>query len=223
MQSNNHEGTPMKRGFGALVAVALMFGASLAQGQEQARDSRKPLLLAASPALQGPYSGTAIIVVPMGQQHVGFILNRSTGMHLAKLFPGHEPSAKVVDPVAFGGPEASQAIFAVRRGNPGQPSVHLFGDLYMTGNKRVVDSVIETTPNDARYFAGFVGWQAGELAAELEAGWWHAGEADEALVLRRDTDEMWPELLKRFGKDDAPGKPSRPAPGMQTSELSLSR
>src|SRR3954447_12082637 len=59
---------------GALAAVLLMLGAPLAG----ADDLGKPMLLVASPALQGPYTHTALIVVPMGNKHIGFILNRST-------------------------------------------------------------------------------------------------------------------------------------------------
>jgi putative transcriptional regulator len=172
----------------------LVFGACLAR----AHDLGKPVLLVATPALQGPYSGTALIAVPVGDKHFGFILNRSSGTQLAKLFPEHAASAKVVDPIYLGGPEVPMAIFAVRRGDPGEPSMRLFGDLFLSGNARVVDRIIEQTPNEARYFAGFVGWLPDELAEEVAAGYWYVGEADEAQVLRRDTDAMWQELVTRF-------------------------
>jgi putative transcriptional regulator len=168
-------------------------------GTAGAQDVRRPLLLVAAPDLEGPYSRTALLVVPMaGGQHVGFILNRATGVKMATLFPGHAPSAKVVDPVYFGGPEMVESIFAVVRRDPGQPSLRLFGDLYVTANANAVDGIIEKTPNDARYFAGFVGWQPGQLAAELDAGYWYAAEPDAALFFRKDTEGLWDELMKRL-------------------------
>ena len=85
-------------------------------------------------------------------------------MKLATLFPDHAPSGKVVNPVYFGGPEMLGAIFAIVQRDPGVPSLRLFGDVFVTGNSDAVDRIIEQTPNDARYFAGFVGWQTGELA-----------------------------------------------------------
>jgi putative transcriptional regulator len=174
----------------------LAFGAI---GAAAAQDLDRPLLLVAAPELQGPYNHTAVFVVPAGEGlHFGFILNRATGVKLATLFPEHAPSAKVVDPVYFGGPEMVGSIFAVVRHNPGAPSVHLFGDLYVTANADTVDRIIEKTPNDARYFAGFVGWQAGELAAELEAGYWYMAEPDAALFFRRDSEALWDELLQRL-------------------------
>jgi putative transcriptional regulator len=186
----------------ALVAMLLLLGASASAAQ----DLGKPLLLVASPELQGPYKHTAVLVVPMGDQHIGFILNRATETTLYSLFPEHAPSAKVADPVYFGGPERMNAIFAVVPHDPGAPSVRLFGDLYVTAQADVVDRIIEQTPNDARYFAGFVGWRPGELAAELEAGYWYTADPDAALVFSHDTGTMWEALIKRLGKRQPPAE-----------------
>ncbi|MDH4173711.1 MAG: YqgE/AlgH family protein [Betaproteobacteria bacterium] len=186
----------------ALVAIALVLGASVSKAQ----DLGQPLLLVASPDLKGPYHHTAVLVVPMGGQHIGFILNRATEVKLATLFPEHAPSAKVADPVFFGGPERINAIFAVVPRNPGGTSVRLFGELFVTVQAEIVDRIIEQTPNDARYFAGFVGWQPGELAAELEKGFWYTADPDAALVFEHDTATMWETLIKRLGKRLAPGE-----------------
>jgi putative transcriptional regulator len=178
------------------LAALLAFGAIGAAG---AQDPERPLLLVASPDLQGPYSRTALLVVPTGEgQHVGFILNRATGVKLGALFPDHAPSAKVVDPVYFGGPEMAGSIFAIVRRDPGEPSMRLFGDVFVTANANAVDRIIEKTPNDARYFAGFVGWQPGELATELDAGYWYTADPDPALFFRQDTEGLWEELLRRL-------------------------
>lgn len=164
-----------------------------------AQDLDRPLMLVAVPELQGPYNHTALVVLPAGDGvHFGFILNRATGVKLGTLFPEHAPSAKVVDPVYFGGPEMVGSIFAVVRNDPGGHAAHLFGDLYVTANADAVDRIIEKTPNDARYFAGFVGWQPGELAAELEAGYWYVAEPDAALFFRHDTGALWDELQQRL-------------------------
>ena len=151
------------------------------------------------------YSRTALLVVPAaGGQHFGFILNRATELKLATLFPEHAPSAKVADPVYFGGPEMLGSIFAIVQRDPGGPALHLFGDLFVTGNGAAVDRIIEKTPNDARYFVGFVGWERNELAKELEAGFWYVTEPDAALLFKKDAGGMWEELVKRVGKPDAP-------------------
>jgi len=187
----------MKSAFSAFIAALLILGACLARAQ----DLGKPVLLVATPGLQGPYAHTAMLVVPLGDKHFGFILNRATEVTLARLFPEHAPSQKVVDPVYLGGPEVSNALFAVTKRDPGQPSMHFFGSLYMTSHAGIIDRIIEQTPNEARYFAGFVGWMPDELASEIEQGYWYVGEADESLVFRTDTSSLWEELVRRLGED----------------------
>jgi putative transcriptional regulator len=185
-----------------LLLAALLIAAACTAG---AQDLDRPLLLVAAPDLQGLYSRTALLVVPAaGGQHLGFIINRATDVKLATLFPEHAPSAKVADPIYFGGPEMIGSIFAIVRRDPGGPALHLFGDLFVTGNGAAVDRIIEKTPNDARYFAGFVGWRPGELAKELEGGFWYATEPDAALLFSKNTAGMWEELVKRLGRQEVP-------------------
>jgi len=183
------------------LAGLLLLAAALAA---RAEDLGRPLLLVASPDLKGPYAHTALIAVPAGDKHIGFILNRATRTTMGKLFPEHAPSAKVADPVYFGGPEATNEIFAVVPRDPGEPSLRLFGDLFVTANARNVDRIIETTPNEARYFVGFVGWRPGELAAEIEKGFWLVGTPDPALVFQKQTGSMWEDLVHRLGHRTTP-------------------
>ncbi len=185
---------------GFLAAGLILMSACAAR----AEDLGKPVLLVASPDMQGTYRHTALLVVPMGDKNVGFILNRVTDTTLAKAFPEHGPSAKVVDPLYFGGPEASEAIFALLRRDPGRPSIRLFGDLFMTANGKSIDRIIEQTPNDARYFLGFVDWAPGELAKEIEAGYWYVARPDAGLVFQKDTGGMWEDLVTRLGNGHAP-------------------
>ena len=183
-----------------LLAAFFLF---LALGAARGQALDKPLVLVAQADLQGVYHRTVVLVVPAAHgRHLGFILNRATEVKLGGLFPEHAPSAKVVDPVYFGGPEMMQSIFAVVKRKKGEEThdgaaLHLFGELFVAGDATTVDGIIERTPNDARYFAGFVGWQFGELGKELDAGFWHVTEPDEKLLFR-DPSGMWEELRRRF-------------------------
>lgn len=187
----------MKR---VLISLLLLLGAAAAQAQSTDR----PLLLVASPALQGPYGHTALIAVPLADRHMGFIVNRRTELTLALLFPAHAAWARVTDPLYFGGPEMVGAVFAVVRGDPSNGAMPLFDGLYLGATKAVVDRVIEQLPEDARFFTGFVAWQPGELDAELEAGYWYTADADAGLFFRKDMSQVWEELVDRLG-----GKPQR--------------
>ena len=164
----------------------------------------KPVLLVASPDLRGAYRETLLIAVPAARGHVGFIVNRATETNLAAMFPGHRSSAKVAEPVYYGGPQMKDTIFAVVRHNPGAKAAPFFGDLFIAYRREAVDRVIERMPDDARYFAGFVAWEPGELADEIDAGFWYVADADPSLFFRRDIDTLWSDLVTRLGNGHAP-------------------
>ena len=90
-------------------------------------------------------------------------------MRLGALFPNHEPSRKVADPVFLGGPMGPEVIFALvqRKESPGNRSLQIAPGFYLATDSSVVDKIIESDPSQARFFAGVVMWQSGELAEEL--------------------------------------------------------
>lgn len=171
----------------------------LVSGAAQAQPAGEPLMLVATPAMQGLYSRSALIVVPAGKHHLGFIVNRATAVKLAAVLPEHAASAKVVDPVHFGGPDMADTLFAVVRGDPGADALPLFGDLYLATSAAALARVMEQNAGDARFFAGFVAWEEGELQRELSGGNWYVTGADAALFFQRDTSGLWEELVKRLG------------------------
>ena len=147
------------------------------------------------------YGSSVIVVRPLGQdRHIGFIVNKPTTMTLGKLFPQHLPSQKVVDPVYLGGPMGPEVIFAMVKGreSPGGRSLQLTPGLYVAFDSAVVDRIIESQPQDARFFAGMVLWQPGELAEEVKRGLWFVLDPQPDLVLqRKTTDGLWEDLVGR--------------------------
>ncbi|TAK40607.1 MAG: YqgE/AlgH family protein [Betaproteobacteria bacterium] len=180
-----------------LVAAAALLGApQLAAAQDE-----EAMLLVAHPAFRdSDYRQTVLIAAPAPNGgHVGVILNRPTRRSLGSLFPEHEPSKKVVEPVYFGGPFSRGALVALVKADaePGAGSVLLMKSLYLTFRANTIDSVIESTPNDARYYVGYVGWRPGELRSEIDRGLWSVLSADLETVFRKDTDGLWEELLQQ--------------------------
>jgi putative transcriptional regulator len=145
------------------------------------------------------YGNTILIAKPLGdERHVGFIVNKPTTMTLGKLFPKHLPSQKVVDPVYLGGPTGPEVIFAMVKGqSPGGRSVQLTPGLYLAFDSTVVDRIIESQPQQARFFAGMVLWQPQELAEEVRRGLWFVLDAQPEILLRKPTDGLWEELVGR--------------------------
>jgi putative transcriptional regulator len=175
-----------------LAAALLFFACGAALAQEDA------LLLVAHPSFRDlEYRQTVLIAAPAPNGgHVGVILNRPTRRSLGSLFPEHEPSKKVLDPVYYGGPFSRGALVALVRAEnaPGAGSVLLMKNLYLAFRANTIDHIIESTPNEARYFVGYVGWRPGELRNEIDRGLWAVSGVELDTVFRKDTEGLWEEL-----------------------------
>jgi putative transcriptional regulator len=181
---------------------ALLLGTSAVAA---AADLSKPLMLVAKPELRDEVYGASVVVVaPIGgDQHIGFIVNRATDVDLASLFPDDEPSQKVADPVYLGGPFAPQAIFALmpRRERPGGKSFEVIPGLFAAFEESAIDDIIRSDPGHAKFVAGLVAWQAGELENEVKKGAWYVVEPDATLAMRKP-DGLWDELVQRLKNKD---------------------
>jgi putative transcriptional regulator len=179
----------------ALLALLVTPPFAGAQGQDDA------IILIAHPAFRDlEYRQTVLVAAPAPNGgHVGVILNRPTRRSLGSLFPEHEPSKKVADPVYYGGPFSRGALVALVRADntPGSGSVLLMKNLYLAFRANTIDQVIEATPNEARYFVGYVGWRPGELRGEIDRGLWSVANADLEVIFRKDTEGLWEELLQQ--------------------------
>ncbi|MFN0160520.1 MAG: YqgE/AlgH family protein [Burkholderiales bacterium] len=146
------------------------------------------------------YRETVLIAAPLPNGgHIGVIINRPTERPLISLFPEHEPSRKVIDPVHYGGPFSRGALVAVVKAenSPGNGAVPLMKSLYLAFGSTTIDRVIEQNPNDARYYVGYVGWRPGELSSEIERGFWTVTGVDRDALFRKTAEMqgLWRELL----------------------------
>lgn len=178
---------------GALLLLILPWAA---QAQED-----EAIFLVAHPMFRDlDYQKTVLLAAPAPNGgHVGVILNRPTRRSLGSLFPEHEPSRKVLDPVYYGGPFSRSALVALVRtdATPGTGSVQVMKNLYLAFRANTIDLVIERAPNDARYYVGYVGWRPGELKGEIDRGLWSVINAELDVVFRKDTEGLWEELLQQ--------------------------
>lgn len=184
-----------------IAAILVPCHGAIAQSKDaQSTDDETAVFLVAAPRLvDASYRHTVLLVTPTdNDRHIGFIINRPTQRSLSSLFPQHEPSKKVTDPVFFGGPMSRSALFAVVKGpnSPGSGSVKLMKDLFFTMRVDVVDKVIENSPNEARYYVGYVEWRPGELRYEINRGLWHVMNPDVSTIFRKNTDNLWEELIR---------------------------
>jgi len=185
----------------SLARVLLLLAVLTAPAPPARAQDDEAMLLIANPAFRDlDYRQAVLIAAPAPNGgHVGVILNRPTRRSLASLFPEHEPSKKVIEPVFYGGPFSRGALVALVKASstPGEGTVRLMKNLYLAFRVNTIDQVIETHPNDARYYVGYVGWRPGELKAEIDRGIWAVLGADLDVVFRKDMDNLWEELLQQ--------------------------
>ena len=167
-----------------LAALALFLATALVQ----AADLSKTLILVAKPELKDAlYGATVLVVTPLGgDEHIGFIVNRPSSQKLG------------TDALFVGGPVGTDVIFALveRSDSPGGKSLALMPGLYAAIDAGTVDEIIRTEAQHARLVAGFVAWQPGELADEIERGAWFVLSPEPSVVLRQPQG-LWEELVRR--------------------------
>jgi len=188
-------GLKLLRALAASLAVFLVTGAGAAAPEET-------VLLVAKRQLEDPIWGSTIVLAKpvQGGGHIGFIVNKPTKMTLAEVFPEHEPSKKVVDPLFLGGTVDMSQVFALveRHGGKKDGSIRIAPDLFLAYETKTVDRIIESESDHARFFLGLVVWRPGQLDDELDRGLWYVDEPEAKLVMRRKTDNMWEELVRRL-------------------------
>ena len=182
------------RALAASSAVFFLASATAAPGDT--------VLLVAKRQFEDPiYGSTIVLAKPVqGGGHVGFIVNRPTKVSLAELFPDHEPSKKVADPLFLGGTVDMNLVFALveTHGSRKDGTIPIAPDLFLAYETKTVDRIIESESDHARFFLGMVVWRPGQLDDELDRGLWYVDEPEAKLVLRRKTDGLWEELLLRL-------------------------
>jgi putative transcriptional regulator len=168
-------------------------------GAARAVDLSQAVILVASNRLAGSiYEQTVILAAPLPQGgHLGFVVNRPTSVKLESLFPDQASTHNVVDPVYAGGPMLPRAVFAVMRKAPDNDNANflsLMPGLVVAIDGATVDRIIETTPNDARYFVGLMFWAPDDLDDEIRSGAWEVRPADVDTVLRANSPGLWKAL-----------------------------
>jgi putative AlgH/UPF0301 family transcriptional regulator len=188
----------LMRMLAAFAFAAFCAGAVPASAQQH--DDSDAVILVASPGLRdADYRQTVVVAVPIeGDRHLGVIINRPTRRTLSSLFPEHQPSKKVAEPVFFGGPMSRGAVVALVKSDkePGRGSIGLTKEMYLAMTVNVVDRVIEDMPNDARYYVGYIVWRPGELRAEIDRKVWSVTNATPDIVFRKDPSGLWEELSR---------------------------
>ena len=131
---------------------------------------------------------------------VGVVLNRETEIEVATAVP---PLAGLVEPgerLFVGGPVSSQAAVVLADfEHPERADVVAFDSIGFLPEETDADTIGGV--RRARVFAGYAGWGAGQLEAEIEEGSWITERASVADVFTDRPAELWSRVLRRKGPE----------------------
>ena len=161
----------------------------------------KGRLLVATPTLLDPnFARTVVLVLEhTSDGALGVVLNRPSETDLVNTLPEWGPLAATPPVVFVGGPVAPGAAIGIAHGEVGDTAdgwAPVFGDLGTVDLGRKPDE-LAVRIDAVRVFAGYAGWTAGQLDAELALDGWFVVDSDAADPFATEPDQMWSAILRR--------------------------
>jgi putative transcriptional regulator len=159
----------------------------------------KGRIMLSEPFLQDSFFKRAVILLAENSEKgsMGFILNKPVGYQIHELiseFPEFD------SPVYFGGPVESNSLFFIHTVPDLIDSAFEIGDgIHYGGNYEKLRNMVAmgmVQPDQVRFFAGYSGWDSGQLDFEMEEDSWLVFERPKTLLHMRP-ESLWSELLKQ--------------------------
>ena len=163
-------------------------------------------LLVATPMLGDPnFDRTVVLLIEHGPEGaLGVVLNRPGTTEVGEARPQWRDLAAEPAVLFSGGPVQVDALIGLGEVTDGAGLLTAAGDAW----RPVVGSVgtvnLGQRPDDGdgplhrvRLFAGYAGWDAGQLEGEIKARAWFVVEAQPEDALTADPGELWSTVLRR--------------------------
>jgi putative transcriptional regulator len=165
-------------------------------------------LAVATPLLGDPnFARTVVLLLQVNDDGaLGVVLNRPTETEVAEVLPLWAPLAAVPTAVFHGGPVQPQAAICLGRGRPGGAASPAFAEVDGMPEGAVGTIDLDSAPeelhravSEIRLFAGYAGWSAGQLEAEIGEGAWWVLDALPADAFAVQPELLWRHVLLRQG------------------------
>jgi putative transcriptional regulator len=160
----------------------------------------------AAPGLSDPnFRRTVVYVIEHRDRGtLGVVLNRPGEVSVGDVLPSWAPLATLPHAVFVGGPVESQTALCLAAVRTGEDPAALAGLVGVRGPVALVDLDGDPEPltsrlRGLRVFAGYSGWDSGQLAAEIGRGDWIVVPALPDDVLAGHDPNLWGRVLRRQG------------------------
>jgi putative transcriptional regulator len=173
-------------------------------GPRSPRPPDKPAagtLLIAQHTLRDPNFAKSVILLAeySAEGALGLIVNRPSTLTLADALAEAETLRGRSERLYAGGPvQRNQIFLLIESQQPPAEGLPIFGNLYMSASAETLKRLVgETNPGPQfRAYAGYAGWGAGQLDAEIDRGDWQLWWADVDTVFSDQDVELWQRLLR---------------------------
>jgi putative transcriptional regulator len=158
-------------------------------------------LLLAAPSLLDPNFMRSVVLIGVHSEEgaMGVVLNRPSDVTVADAVPQLAETVGGEERVHVGGPVASGSIVLLAEfRDPGPAAVLVLGRIGFPAPDAGIEELTEATMR-GRVFAGYAGWGAGQLDAEVESGDWIAQTALPEDVFAEEPEGLWGGVLRRKG------------------------
>ena len=163
-------------------------------------DINRGNILVATPFLDDPHFKRSLVLLTEHNDggSLGFVLNRPTGVRLSEIL--HEISFDAE--VYYGGPVGNESVYYLHTlGQLIPESVEFLPGLFWGGEFEQIRLALNTGLADTsavRFFAGYSGWEAGQLQKEMEDKAWINLPGDPNEIMNtEDLDARWGEKVRK--------------------------
>ncbi len=181
-------------------------GAAGARGTDDDSRVEPGALLVAAPGLVDPnFRRTVVYVIDhCGEGTLGVVLNRPSEVAVIDVLPSWGPHTTRPHAVFVGGPVERRTALCLAALRTGEDAASVAGVVGVRGPVALVDldgdpDTLAPRVRGLRVFAGYAGWDSGQLAGEIGRGDWIVVAALPDDVLAPAGFDLWGHVLRRQG------------------------
>lgn len=155
-------------------------------------------LLISEPFLVDYYFKRAVVLLPEHNDKgsMGFVINKPLNISINEViadFPEFDAQ------LYSGGPVQNDMLYFIHNlGKAIEGSHRITKDLYWGGDFDKLKALIlagKVTPENVRFFAGYSGWEKGQLDNEIGHSSWLIADTPKGLI-QEDTEDLWGKLIR---------------------------
>jgi putative transcriptional regulator len=158
------------------------------------------------PQLTDPnFAKTVVLLCEHGPEGaLGLVVNRPSDLHAAEAVLMEPPLENPnTIPLLIGGPVEPQRGWILTARQPEVEHKALGNSLYLTASPTLLRAALEAKPAPRRtlVLAGYAGWDAGQLDAELAESAWLIAPLELDLIFEIPPAVAWEMAIRRMGAD----------------------